>query len=122
MLALWHPDGVLEDITLGRAMVGKHAVAVYLRAFFAALPDLAYSPQLMVADAERGVVVWRGESQIVQPFFGFPPSQRALTFHGCDVFEVQDGLISHEWSWYGDAWLAARLSDDASPFADAADE
>jgi predicted ester cyclase len=112
VLDLWHPDGVLEDIALARSAVGKAAVTTYLEEFFAALPDLTYTPQQVVVDGERGVVVWESETRVAQPFFGFPPSDRPVRLRGCDVFEVRDGSIRHEWSWYGDAWLASRLSDD----------
>lgn len=112
VLDLWHPDGVLEDVTLGRTAVGKVAVTAYLEEFFAAFPDLTYAPQQVIVDGDRAVVVWQSESRVARPFFGFVTSGRSLRLRGCDVFEVRDGLIGHEWSWYGDGWLAARLSGD----------
>lgn len=112
VLELWHPDGVLDDVTLGRTAVGKRAVADYLYEFFAALPDLSYTPQLVIREGAHGVVVWRGETRVEREFFGFPATDNRLTLHGCDVFQVEEGLIRHEWSWYGDGWLAARLTEN----------
>lgn len=112
VLELWHPDGVLEDVTLGRTAVGKEDVTAYLADFFAAFSDLTYGPQQMITEGEHGVVVWQGQTRVSGPFFGFPPSPGTLTLRGCDVFTLRDGLISRESSWYGDAWLATRLSGE----------
>jgi steroid delta-isomerase-like uncharacterized protein len=112
VLELWHPEGTLEDVTLNRTAAGKQAVTAYLREFFAALPDLSYTPQVVISEGIHGVVVWRSETRVKRDFFGFPATDRPITLHGCDVFQIQDGLVLHEWSWYGDAWLAARLTED----------
>jgi len=112
VLELWHPEGVLEDVTLRRTAAGKRAVSAYLNEFFAALPDLTYSPQLVISEGAHGVVVWQSETRVVRPFFGFPATENPVALCGCDVFQIRDRLVVHERSWYGDAWLAARLTED----------
>lgn len=114
VLHLWQKDGVLDDVTIGRRAEGKQAVTAYLEEFFVALPDLTYEPQQVIVQGSRGVVHWESASRVMRPFFGFPPSQEPLALRGCDIFEVRDGRVAHEWSWYGDAWLALRLTADNS--------
>lgn len=117
VLNLWHPEGVLDDVTLGRTMHGKAEVTAYLEQFFAACADLTYAPERLVVEGDAGVVVWRSETHLHQPFFGFPASDEVLALRGVDVFTVRDGLIGHESSWYGDMWLGPRLSSDADALA-----
>lgn len=31
VLELWHPEGILDDVTLGKTLVGKRAVTGYFR-------------------------------------------------------------------------------------------
>jgi steroid delta-isomerase-like uncharacterized protein len=112
VLELWHPDGVLHDMTLARVCTGKAQVTGYLTEYFAALSDLTYEPDRMFTAGSAGVVIWRGSTTVNAPFFGFPPTDRPLSLLGVDVFDVRDGLVVAESSWYGDAWLAARLTDD----------
>jgi steroid delta-isomerase-like uncharacterized protein len=110
VLELWHPEGVLDDATLGRTMHGKTEVTAYLEEFFAACADLTYAPERLVVEGSTGVVVWSSSTRLHHPFFGFPASQEVLELRGVDVFEIRDDLIAHESSWYGDMWLGSQLS------------
>jgi steroid delta-isomerase-like uncharacterized protein len=112
VVELWHERGTLEDVTLGRRLDGKPAVRAYLQEFFTALSELSYSPELVLTEGARGVVMWRGQSRLATPIFGFPASEQPLTLRGVDVFQIEDDLVHHEWSWYGDGWLAARLTNN----------
>jgi steroid delta-isomerase-like uncharacterized protein len=117
VLELWHPDGVLEDVTLARTMRGHAEVTAYLEEFFAACADLTYAPERIVVEGDTGVVVWSSRTRLHRPFFGFPAGDEVVDLRGVDVFTIRDGLIGHESSWYGDAWLAARLSSDGDALA-----
>ncbi|MHB8471174.1 MAG: ester cyclase [Gaiellaceae bacterium] len=112
VLELWHPEGTLDDITLGRSLAGKDAVSAYLEEFFAAFTDLSYSPERVITEGGRGVVMWQGQTRVAEPFFGFPATDKTIGLRGLDVFEIRDDLVWHEWSWYGDGWFAARLSSN----------
>jgi steroid delta-isomerase-like uncharacterized protein len=113
VLELWHPEGTLRDVTLGREFRGKAAITEYLTEYFAALSDLTYEPERIMTTGDSGVVVWQGATTVSKPFFGFPPSDKLIPITGVDIFDIRDGLVYRESSWYGDGWLAARMSDDA---------
>ncbi len=117
VLDLWHPDGVLEDVTLGRTMRGKPEVTAYLEEFFAAFADLTYAPERVMVEGDTGAVLWSSRTRLHRPLFGFPARDQMVDLRGVDVFTVRDGVIGHESSWYGDAWLGVRLSCDSDALA-----
>ncbi|MFI7588385.1 nuclear transport factor 2 family protein [Spongisporangium articulatum] len=105
----WHPDGVLEDVTLARAYRGHDEIADYLTMYYAALPDVVYEPVRLVVEGPTAVVEWAQPAVVSGTFDGVPADGRRLYLHAVDVFHVVDGLIVHESSWYGDGWLRQRL-------------
>jgi ketosteroid isomerase-like protein len=115
VLGLWDEEGRLEDVTLGRVLTGKPAVARYLREFFAALPDLSYLPEEICTAGDRGIVVWRGTAHPNGSFFGLSVAPGPVSLRGVDVFRVRDGRVVRELSWYGDGWLFERMSGGRIP-------
>ncbi|MCU1571118.1 MAG: hypothetical protein JWR33_1859 [Naasia sp.] len=109
VLRWWADDGVLEDVTIGRAFTGKSELRPYLNWYFAALPEVRYVPIRMLVDGLDAVVEWCQTSPVVGEFDGVAPSGQILELHAIDVFHVENGLIVHESSWYGDGWFRQRL-------------
>jgi len=109
VLCWWADDGILEDVTLARAFVGKDELRPYLRWYFKALPDIRYKPIRLVIDGYTAVVEWQQSAPVVDVFDGVVPSGVEMNFHALDMFHVRDGLVRHEVSWYGDGWFRQRL-------------
>lgn len=111
----WAPDGVLEDITIARAFRGHGEIREYLDMYYRALPDVTYEPIRLVIDGPAAVVEWAQPAVIAAPFDGTPSTGHRVFLRAVDLFHIEDGLVRHESSWYGDGWLRQRLGDRAGP-------
>jgi steroid delta-isomerase-like uncharacterized protein len=109
VLQWWSDDGTLEDVSIARAFVGKDEIREYLRWYYAALPEVQYEPIRLLVDGPTAMVEWQQTARVAAEFDGIPASGQEVYLHAIDVFDVRDGLIQHEVSWYGDAWLRQRL-------------
>ena len=109
VLAWWADDGVLEDITLTRAFHGKDELRPYLDWYFQALPDLDFTPARILVDGPYAAVEWAETCHMSGPFDGLPADGRELRLRALDLFEIRDGKVQHESSWYGDAWFRRRI-------------
>jgi ketosteroid isomerase-like protein len=109
VLGWWADDGVLEDVTIAKAFVGKDELRDYLGWYFKALPDIRYRPIRLVIDGYTAIVEWQQSAHVVDVFDGVAPSGVEMNLHALDMFHVRDGLVQHEVSWYGDGWFRQRL-------------
>src|SRR4051812_31898331 len=110
-MSWWAEDGVLEDVTIGKAFSGHPKIREYLEMYFSALPDLRYEPIRLLVDGSTAMVEWSQSTRVVRPFDGVAPAPgTTLDLHAVDVFHVVDGKVAHEVSWYGDGWLRQRLT------------
>ncbi|HEY0484743.1 MAG TPA: nuclear transport factor 2 family protein [Mycobacteriales bacterium] len=107
----WAPDGILEDVTIAKAYHGHREISDYLEMYFRALPDLTFEPMRLVVSGPTAVVEWAKTTTVASTFDGVEPAGQELYLHAIDIFHVTGGLIRHESSWYGDAWLRRRLED-----------
>jgi steroid delta-isomerase-like uncharacterized protein len=111
----WADDGILEDVTIAKAYHGRQEIAEYLRMYFGALPDLTFEPMRLVVSGPTAVVEWAKTTTVASTFDGVEPAGQELYLHAIDIFHVENGLIQHESSWYGDAWLRHRLETPGAP-------
>jgi steroid delta-isomerase-like uncharacterized protein len=109
----WAPDGVLEDITIARAFRGHDDIREYLEMYYEALPDVTYEPIRLVIEGPAAVVEWAQPAVIAAPFDDTPSTGRSVFLRAVDLFHIEDGLVQHESSWYGDGWLRQRLGDQS---------
>ena len=114
VLDWWADDGVLDDITLGRVFSGKTELRPYLDWYFKALPDLDFTPARILVDGPYAAVEWAEICHLTGPFDGVPADGRELRLRALDLFEIRDGKVQHESSWYGDAWFRRRIGSIAS--------
>jgi predicted ester cyclase len=115
VLRWWAHDGILEDVTIAQAFVGKDELRSYLRWYFKALPDVRYEPIRLVIDGSTAIVEWQQSARVVDVFDGVAPTGVELNIHALDMFHVRDGLVQHEVSWYGDGWFRQRLEGAIEP-------
>jgi steroid delta-isomerase-like uncharacterized protein len=109
VLEWWADDGVLDDVTIARRFAGRTELEPYLEMYYRALPDLDFRPSLLLVDGPWALVEWAETCHVVAPFDGVPGDGRHLRLRAVDLFEVRDGRVVHESSWYGDGWLRDRL-------------
>ena len=56
-----------------------------------------FTVQDVVAEDDRVVVRWTQEGTHVGEFTGVPPTGRAFTIGGIDIYRVEDGLLHEHW-------------------------
>jgi steroid delta-isomerase-like uncharacterized protein len=109
VLSYWANDGVIVDHTLDRRIEGKGELRPYLSMFFAAFPGLSFTPMNVILDGDKAVVEWVGTALHRAEFFGIPPTGRTYALRGVDIFEIRDGKIQEERSFYGDGDLFTKM-------------
>ena len=109
----WAADGILEDITIARAFRGHDEIRRYLDMYYRALPEVTYTPIRLVIDGPTAVVEWAQTAVVAASFDGTPSAGTPVFLRAVDIFQVADGLVQHESSWYGDGWLRQRLGGGA---------
>lgn len=63
----------------------------------AAFPDLSYAIEDVVATEEKVAVRWTARGTHAGEFQGIPPTQRAVSITGIDIFRVADGKLAETW-------------------------
>jgi hypothetical protein len=115
ILSWWAGDGILEDVTRGKAFVDNDKLRDYLRWYFKVLPEVRYQPIRLAVDGYTAIVEWQRTSSVVDVFDDVAPSGVELYIHAIDMFHVRDGLVQHEVSWYGNDWFRQRLEGMSGP-------
>jgi predicted ester cyclase len=116
VMSWWADDGILEDVTLAQAFSGAAEIRSYLEMYFGALPGVRYEPIRVVIEGTNAVVEWAQQTTLAQPFDGIEGSAgKQLYFHAVDLFQITDGHVQHEVSWYGDGWFRDRLKGRRDP-------
>jgi steroid delta-isomerase-like uncharacterized protein len=90
----WHGAGVADigDLATYQGL---------LRGFFTAFPDRAVTIEDLVAEGDKVVAryAWRSAQQ--GEFQGLPPTGKAVTVSGMDIFRIADAKIAEQW-WQED--------------------
>ena len=90
---LHYASGVGHDST----PAGLARIRARIADWHNALPDFYLSVDSMVAEADRVVTHWTISGSHHGPYYGVPPTGRALGYHGITTFRVVDGVIAEEW-------------------------
>jgi steroid delta-isomerase-like uncharacterized protein len=109
VLDWWHADGVLDDVTIAQRFRGHEQLYAYLEWYYRALPDLDFTPARIMVDGPLAAVEWEEVCHLDGPFDGIPADGRELRLRALDLFDIRDGRVAWESSWYGDGWLRERL-------------
>jgi steroid delta-isomerase-like uncharacterized protein len=110
VLTYWADDGVMYDWTLDRVIRGWAELHPYLVIYFAAFPSNTFAPTHVHVDGSTVVVEWASTATHDGDFFGIPASGRSYNLRGVDIFEVANGKIQVERSFYGNGTLLTDLA------------
>ena len=89
---LVHHSGLYVD------SIGREALKENFRDLFAAFPDITFTADVIVADADGAVVRWTGIGTNDGPFQGNEPTGISVTFTGINSYRIACGLIVEGWS------------------------
>jgi steroid delta-isomerase-like uncharacterized protein len=103
----WHPEGV-EDLIAFGIYRGPDEVRGFFDELFAAIPDAETVVDRVVADDRHAVVQWRLRGNFSGGRFqGLDAPGKWVETRGCDVLEIEDGLIARNTA-YSDGLDFAR--------------
>jgi steroid delta-isomerase-like uncharacterized protein len=106
LLKYWHAEGIQDWVALG-IFRGHDEIRELFEGVFAATPDLEVTVERVIADDRFCVVQWRSRGTFTgEPFMGVEPTGRAVELRGCDVMEVEDGLVVRNTVYYDGAAFA----------------
>lgn len=94
MVACWRPGGL--DRLHGQAeLVAPDGVRAWFEELFAAVPDARMEVVSTTSEGDRCAVRWRLTGTFAGPgaWQGFDPTGSRLDVQGCDVVQVEDGLV-----------------------------
>ncbi|HEX8065444.1 MAG TPA: nuclear transport factor 2 family protein [Thermoleophilaceae bacterium] len=104
-----HPDVVLDWDHIG-VFHGHAGVREMFEGLFKAIPDIEMTVEQTVGDDRYCAVRWRFHGSFVGgPFAGVEPTGRAVTLRGCDVLEVENGLILRNCVYYDGSDFAREV-------------
>ena len=94
MVACWAP-GAIDSIVGDQDLVAPEGVRSYFSEIFGAFPDFTFAVQSTVTEGDRCAVLWRATGTFAGPgtFQGLNPNGARIDVTGCDVVQVQDGLL-----------------------------
>jgi steroid delta-isomerase-like uncharacterized protein len=91
---VWHGAGVGE-------LVGLEAFTHEVAPFFSAFPDLAVTPEDMLAEGDKVVCRYRWRGTHNGEFFGISATDKQVMVTGVGIYRIADGKIAEEW-WLED--------------------
>ena len=96
-------DLLSEDyVSHGFGDGGRDNLRQSLEGFRAAFPDITFTVEDTITEADKVAVKTTMRGTHRGPFAGRPASGNTIEVGGCDVFRVRDGKIVEAW-WLGDS-------------------
>lgn len=107
MVAHWHPEGI-EDLVAFGIYRGPDEIRGFFDELFAAIPDAEMIVDRVIADDRHAVVQWRMHGNFSGGRFqGLDAVGKHIEMRGCDVLEIEEGLITRNTA-YSDGLDFAR--------------
>ena len=105
----WHPEGILDFVPLG-VFRGHDEIREFFAGMFAASPDYDMVVERQVAQDDVAVTQWRSTGTFDgEPFLGIEPTGRRIEMRGCDVMDIEDGLVVRNTVYYDGAAFARGI-------------
>lgn len=91
------PDVLHRSVTF-TDLTGAAGVKQNLGNALASFPDIAYTIEDVITEADRVVVRWRAEGTHLGEFQGIPPTGRRATWTGVNIYRFACGRIAEVWT------------------------
>lgn len=105
----WAAEGVNDLVPLG-VFRGPAAIRALFEEMFAAMPDLVFTVERIIADDKAASVQWRAVGSFSgAPFRGLEANGRRVDLRGSDCLEIEDGKIVHNTGVFDGAAFARQI-------------
>jgi steroid delta-isomerase-like uncharacterized protein len=121
---LYTADCVLHDPMIPVALQGRAAVRTLVQAYRLAFPNLAFTVEDQVAEADRVVTRWTARGTHLRPLLGIPATGRQVEVTGSSFARVEGSRIAETWVHWDRTALFKQLGvvrEPAEPAALAGD-
>ena len=106
---LWHPDLVEDFVAIGEFR-GRDGARGFFEELFAAVPDIVFTVDRLIGDAEHAVVQWHITGTFSGgPFQGIHATGRTVELRGVDVMHIVDGTLRHNTIYYDGLAFARQI-------------
>jgi steroid delta-isomerase-like uncharacterized protein len=102
-------DFSFHDPAVSPEPMTREAFLSFLGAFNVAFPDYQFSVEDQIVCDDKAVARWRFTGTHRGEFLGIPPTGRAVTLTGIDIFEFAGGKIVQGWVETNVAGLLRQL-------------
>ncbi|MFM9107242.1 MAG: ester cyclase [Chloroflexota bacterium] len=92
-----HED-ILHHWAMGPDTVGRDAIVERVGKWRAAMPDIAFTHAEVLVDGDLAAARWTGTGTDTGGVNGTPPTGKAVTMEGINLFRVQCGQVTEIWS------------------------
>lgn len=100
-------EGFLDHDPLPGQPAGADGAAYVVRTMHGAHPDLRFTIDDLVAEADRVVISWTLRGTNTGPMLGRPPTGEAVELSAIAIFRIDGGRIAERWA----AWKSRRPAD-----------
>jgi steroid delta-isomerase-like uncharacterized protein len=76
---------------------GREGLKKHVTAYRAALPDLTFTVEDIMADANKVIVRWTARGTQKGPLLGIPPTGKETTVSGTSVIRIARGKVAEQW-------------------------
>ena len=90
-------DYVGHFAVLPAPLAGRDAFKQFASSYFAAFPDIVFTIDDLVAEADRVVLRWTAKGTHQGPLMGHPASGKSVTVGGVWTHRVAQGRIAEQW-------------------------
>jgi steroid delta-isomerase-like uncharacterized protein len=88
---------VADDYTGPRGIKGPLGFASAVKPVILAFPDIKWSIEDIIAEGDKVVVMWSWKGTNKNSFDGFPPTNKEVTHHSINIFQLSGGKIVNAW-------------------------
>jgi len=90
-------------------MAGREVGRQFMQIYVGAFPDLRLDNEQILGSGDFVVARWPATGTHRGELMGIAPTNRRATTHGCTVYEVRNGRITHEWIYWDTGHLLRQL-------------
>ncbi len=107
--SLLDDEHVIESDTIPAPMAGPEAARQFMQIYISAFPDLRLDNEQVLGSGDFVTVRWTATGTHRGDLMGVAPTNRRAITHGCTVYEIKNGKITHEWVYWDSGHLLRQL-------------
>jgi len=100
---------VIQSDTIPAPMAGPDAARQFMHIYISAFPDLRLDNEQVLGSGDFVTARWTATGTHRGDLMGVAPTNRRATTHGCTVYEIKNGKITHEWVYWDSGHLLRQL-------------